>query len=916
MKKLSLDYLADLVALNLRQSIIGTPSEDDLRVSIENSAKMLSGMGEILSDDDRERIMKKLTERLVVNIDFGVKITDPNTYKPWLSYRKAEIDEYYWNRYKHYLLENKRWADNVVDGLDRDGDEILDLLGNPAETIPWKRKGLILGDIQSGKTSNYLAVINKAADAGYKLIILLSGTLEALRKQTQERVDEGFVGINSRNALNKDVDKKYVGVGQYDRRRVAFPLTDIISDFDVKKLQALNFSVKPITEPIVFVVKKNTTVLKHLFSWINSSYKDTNTEKIDAPLLLIDDEADNASVNTKKPELEPTAVNRSIRQILQLFNRSTYVAVTATPFANIFINPEEDKDLMSDLFPSDFIYSLPSPDKYIGSSAIFGENSTLSDCIEFISDANGVFSSEDKSSHNVNALPFSLKKAINYFLLCNVIRDLRGVKNDHRSMLVNVTAYTLPQENTYDLIDIYVDRIQKDIKAYSKLQFNQAVSNVSIGYLHDVYVEMELEKKSGYTFEDALQTMTESTIPIKVTMVNTKTKSRGLERLDYEPYKENGYRVIVIGGNSLSRGITLEGLCVSYFFRESKMYDTLLQMGRWFGYRPGYKDIIKIWMSEQTVEWFSFINKACEELRSEIAYMNKLGQTPSEFGFKVLCHPNTLMITASNKMRTAKPFEQWVSLSGKLIETSWLTRKTISYNYNLTVEFIKQVVAKCKSNSSNDIPKLYFGIESDKVSEFVSNFMSHPGNLVFNARSIGEYINKNQDSLGQWYIYIASGNENPSTKIANLDVNRTKRKMNIDGDIIRVSGQKSRVGSVGAVKIVLSEEQQVEAYDSYKEDLKREGRFKPKSKLSVPDHVYLRYTKHPVLILYFMTCPSKYVESHKLLGDDTIVGLSLGFPRTDEREEKVFYRINKVEQNSIMSIFDSKDSEGDEDDED
>jgi hypothetical protein len=272
------------------------------------------------------------------------------------------------------------------------------------------------------------------------------------------------------------------------------------------------------------------------------------------------------------------------------------------------------------------------------------------------------------------------------------------------------------------------------------------------------------------------------------------------------------------------------------------------------------------------------------------------------------------MITASNKMRTSKPLEQWVSLSGKLVETSWLTRKTINHNYKLTIEFVKQIISNYKVLDPNK-PKLYFGIESEKISEFIGNFLSHPGNLVFNARSISEYINKYKDVLGEWYVYIASGNENPSTKIVGLDVNRTMRKMVIDGDIIRVNGQKSRVGTLGAVKIVLSEEHKKEAYNTYKEDLKREGRLNSERKINVPDHVYLRYTKHPVLILYFMTCPSKYVESNKLLGDGTIIGLSLGFPRTGDREEKVIYKINKVEQNIIMSIFDSDDSEGDEDDE-
>lgn len=920
MRAFTINDIVDSVALLLRQTVDGTPSEEDLVAAIEQQASMMSVIGQALSDEDKGKIRDALSAKLVINMDTGVMIVDRDTYKPWLAHRKADIEEYYWSRYRDFLLGEKRWADNVVKALDRVGDEILDLLGNPAEENPWKRKGLILGDIQSGKTSNYIALINKAADAGYKLIILLTGTLESLRKQTQERIDEGFVGLNSRNALNKDIDKKYVGVGFYDKRRTAFPLTDIISDFDVRKLQALNFSAKSLSEPIVFVIKKNTTVLKNLFAWINSSYKDSNSDTIDAPLLLIDDEADNASINTKRPELDPTAVNLGIRKILGLFTRSTYVAVTATPFANIFINPEDDQDSLADLFPSDFIYALSSPDNYVGNSAIFGDNAVLTDCIEEIDDADGVFSSPAKSAHVVSSLPVSLQRAINYFILCNVVRDLRGTTNDHRSMLVNINQFTLPQESTYDLIDIYVDRIQKDIKAYSKLPERQAMKNPTLTLLAEVWNDYRLNEKTNMDFESILPFLTESSLPIKVTMVNTKTKARGLERLDYEPYKDNGLRVIVVGGNSLSRGITLEGLCVSYFYRDSKMYDTLLQMGRWFGYRPGYQDIIKVWMSELTIGWFEFINKACEELRSEIDYMNKLGQTPREFGIKVLDHPDTLMITASSKMRTAKPMERWISLSGKLVETSWLTRKTIDYNYHLTTNFLKNIIPTCENIKDN--AKLFSGVPGNVIAEYIRNFISHPGNLIFNSREIATYIENNKDSLGDWFVYIANGSEQKETEIAGLFVQRTRRRMPlVNGDCIRVSGNKSRVGSVGAVKITLSGKVQDEAYEVYAEELRKSGKYKEGGKLTVPDHIYLRYAKNPILIVYFMTYnhpknPKPEDETtRQLLGDKTVVGLSLGFPRTASGERKMLYKINMVEQKSNLPFSADLDLEGDEDDE-
>ncbi len=906
----SVSNIIDLVALNLRQKYQMTPTEENLIDAIITVEKMVNALGQEISESEKDQIKDTLFSRIAIEMDMGIKIVDENTYRPWLAHRKADIDEYYWNRYKEYLLNDKGWNSDVVDKLDNVGDDILDLLGNPLEKSSWNRKGLVLGDIQSGKTSNYLAMINKAADAGYKLIIVLTGTLESLRRQTQERVDEGFVGLNSRNVLKRDAEKKFIGVGKYDINRTAYPFTDIMSDFDVRKLQALGFSAKTLPEPIIFVVKKNTTVLKNLLSWINTSLKDTKSEKIDLPLLLIDDEADNASVNTKKPDQDPTAVNLGIRKILKLFNRNTYVAVTATPFANIFIDPSDEGEI-ADLFPSDFIYALSPPTNYIGSNAIFGDEAKYANNIEIIHDADGVFASRDKSAHTVTGLPVSLIRALSYFILCNAVRDLTGTKTDHRSMLVNVSQYTFVQEQTFDMIDAYIDKAQKEIKFYSKLSFNDAIKSAVISTLYDVWNESDLQELTTLVFSDILQQLTDSAMPIKVTMVNTRTKAKGLERLDYEPYKENGYRVIAVGGNSLSRGITLEGLCVSYFYRESKMYDTLLQMGRWFGYRPGYDKIFKVWMTELTAEWYAFITKACNELRSEISYMNKLGQTPMDFGLKVREHPDSLMITAGNKMRTARPFERWISLSGKLVETPWLTAKNIDYNYQQTENFLHNVSTNFELISD----RLYKDIPNEVIADYINNFVSHPGHLVFNAREISEYIIRNKHLLKPWHVYIASGTD-AEVDIGGVQTKLSKRGMVMtDSDCIRVSGNKSRVGSVGTTRITLTESQREDAKNSYIEELDSKG--KKSDKITVPDHVYLRYAKNPLLIVYLLKCSENDKNGNemaqKTIEDRTVIGLGLGFPRTGAAEEKIFYKINMVEYKNNFSVDSDFDFEGDED---
>lgn len=227
------------------------PTEEDIKQAIEDVSKLMP-----MDSQEKSYIEKQLQASYKVRMDLGNSVVNDVTYHPWISSRKAEIDFYYWNRYYKYLEVDQGWKTDVIDTLGKVSDDILDLCGNPAEEGRWKRKGLVLGDIQSGKTSNYLALCNKAADAGYKIIILLTGTIEGLRKQTQERVDAGFVGLNSRNVLKKNPEKKYIGVGCIDSNRTAYQFTDVLSDFSSSKLQSLNFTIKGLQEPVILVLKK------------------------------------------------------------------------------------------------------------------------------------------------------------------------------------------------------------------------------------------------------------------------------------------------------------------------------------------------------------------------------------------------------------------------------------------------------------------------------------------------------------------------------------------------------------------------------------------------------------------------------------------------------------------------------------
>jgi hypothetical protein len=323
-----------------------------------------------VSDSEFDQVIKRLHEALTLDMGIGNCIVDK--HDPWLLAKKATIEPYYWDRYKTNLIK-EGWGPKVVGSLDKVTDEILDLLGDPSGSDGWPRRGLVMGDVQSGKTSNYTGLICKAADAGYKLVILLTGTLESLRKQTQERLDAGFVGLDSSGVVSsRNRQRREIGVGLISGARSAGVFTSTVGDFKADVVNQLGFKLKDYREPVLLVVKKNRRIIDNLTEWL-INFNASVSGKINLPLLLIDDEADNASINTNKTKI--TAINGGIRTLLNVFPRSSYVGFTATPFANVFIDPETTTEMEGDdLFPRDFIYTLDADSRALPPARLWIRN--------------------------------------------------------------------------------------------------------------------------------------------------------------------------------------------------------------------------------------------------------------------------------------------------------------------------------------------------------------------------------------------------------------------------------------------------------------------------------------------------------------------------------------------------------------
>ena len=604
------------------------------------------------SDDEIAAVKRDIAYKYQIQARPGQSILADYEQANWYDDRKAEIQQNFWTRYKNYLIDEKHFSPNVVSTLGNDtlDQKLMNYILDPKADYgkPVLKRGLIIGDVQSGKTSTYIGFICKAADAGYKVFILLTGTIESLRKQTQERVEEGFIGIDM--SANTTGGKR-VGVGLDNKPIHAMALTSRASDFRGNS-NKIAMSLGEDKDAVVFVIKKNTTTLTKLTKWLIDLNADPRTHKIDMPMLMIDDEADNASINTSSDKEDPTKINKLIRKLADVFTKSNYVGFTATPFANVFIDPETTEKMEThDLFPEDFIVALPTPSNYIGPTRIFPKDAEFHSQLVYITDAGR----EEEDGYSFyfkhkkdwkGKLPESMTDAIYAFYLANAIRDLRGDQREHRSMLINISRFVKVQKYIKEIVEKIHAEAYRSLKYNLSSDFELSMKDPVLNRIYKVWQSQY--EKCGFTWDEVAAALFDAMEKIQIKVVNS---SRSSEKLEYP--KNESLRVIAIGGLALSRGLTLEGLIISYFYRNTCTYDVLMQMGRWFGYRRGYEDLFRIWTHKASAEWYAEIADATEKLKEDMVLMRDLGQKPRDFGIRVRNNSTDLNITAYNKMRNA-----------------------------------------------------------------------------------------------------------------------------------------------------------------------------------------------------------------------------------------------------------------------
>lgn len=751
---------------------------------------------------DRKEAVAELIRRFSLWIGGASTLSDKTGHKDWLNAARKK-DWRYWQRYRDFL--ESKMSIKAVDALDDATNKILELLEDPLREEGWDRRGLVVGHVQSGKTGNYTGLICKAADAGYKIIIVLAGLHNNLRSQTQIRLEEGFLGYET-SAKNDVV--RYIGVGENGRDAEIRPncATNRSDNGDFNTKVAKHLAISPEQRPWLFVVKKNKTVLDRLLKWIRNHVadsKDADGRPLVSgfPLLLIDDEADHASVDTGDQvvskdgsvddEYQPKAINSRIRKILHSFSRKAYVGYTATPFANIFIDRRKaTKEEGPDVFPQSFIINISAPSNYVGPARVFGLRAPEGragglpltrevDDQEAETGEGGWMPPKHDKNHvplfkGSDEVPPSLREAVSAFFLACAVRVLRGQGRRHCSMLIHVTRYTAVQEEVRrqveDLVRGYRQRVERGFEKDKLMaEWRELWESDFVPTSADVAKAMgETDGEFNLPEWEEVEAVLADVLGDLSNSVRAINGSAG-DVLDYAEREETGLKVIAVGGDKLARGLTLEGLCVSYFVRTTKMYDTLMQMGRWFGYRPGYLDLCRLYTTSDLIEWFGHIADAAEELRQEFDTMAKVHATPENYGMKVQSHP-VLMVTSPIKMRSAKSLQ--VSFCGSVLETVAFHRDSSVIERNLVVmerlldaagiPAERDAIVRKRGESSQEWKGfLWDNVPAEHVIEFFSGYLTHPAARKVNSAVLADFVKVMvaKGELTSWTIALVGGSD-------------------------------------------------------------------------------------------------------------------------------------------------------------
>jgi hypothetical protein len=937
--------MAGSVLEDAMQRAIGTvlaslPSDGDLLPeevagACEDVQRMFSRRGDAV---DHPALIREVMHRVTVWQAPSTGLDNNAGHLEWLPGTKANIEWGFWDRYRRYQEEVKLLPRQVIYRLNETTDRVLGKLENPAREGMWRRSGLVVGQVQSGKTANYIGLACKAADSGYKLIVILAGIHNSLRSQTQLRVDEGFIGFDTQYQQRYDDERKssYIGVGllRGAPRLPAASLTTSAEKGDFGRAVAKNMNIPIGDYPVVLVIKKHRSILDYVRKWVvevEGQHTPDGKKKIvrHVPLLVIDDEADNASVNvaTADPDSEPAKVNAAIRHLLQSFEKAAYVGYTATPFANIYINPSADHEKYGqDLFPNHFIESLRAPSNYLGPERVFGLASAdpdnddieplpilrpVEDYLTWMPDGH------KKDWKPTTTLPRSLSEAISAFVLSCAARQARGQRTDHKSMLIHVTRFQDVQKRVGDQVGEHMQLLKDRIRyGDSAAPVEEELRRLWERDFGPTSAYFPADEAPPVSWEQTWREVRSAAEKIQVRVVNGTSG----DALQYYDHRREGLAVIAVGGNKLSRGLTLEGLSVSYYLRASKMYDTLLQMGRWFGYRPDYEDLCRLYTTPGLKDAYREITAANDELRREFDEMAAIDAAPEEFGLRVRTSSSGLEITARNRMRLGTKVK--VSYSGDKPETVTfdMRKSTITANVRLLESFVAKLDSAYACNNEGTGSLVWSGVSPDDVVDgFLDDYLAGKAPRV-RPKFIADYIRKCErfGELGDWTVRLVSSSDKDAVhwKTGRHEIGLIKRADLDEGTYQDRYRIRRLISPSDEGKDLVADSDQWNralkaAQSAASKGVGRNG--KPRKVPTFPDGPELRRARRSDqvhLLIYPLVNPMR----EQVPDAPPVVGFAISFPYSGHAEDTaVEYVVNEVWRQQVLGdVEDDLDEDADE----
>ena len=767
-------------------------------------------------------------------------------------YQGPSASSHHWNALNAYLRNTKDWGEHAVESIDVSSNEVVSLLENPTRE-DFSCRGLVVGYVQSGKTANMTAVIAKAVDAGYNLVIVLGGVTNKLRAQTQGR-------------MLKDIVSRHRHLWQL------YTTVDENGDFTVPANGS--FTMPHEGHAQMIVMKKEGSRLRALLRTIKNTASATRRQ---LKVLMIDDECDQASVNSARDDYDMTRINGEIRKVLAELPAVSYVGYTATPFANVFINPfPHNIDELDDLYPRDFITALPRPLEYFGTREVFGEDDASStnqgrDMVRIVPDEDPdslrPTRNADKESFRPEVTD-SLADAILWFLATCAIRRSRRHNEEHMTMLIHVSQYVAQHDAMAALVRSWIKDIRPELLGRSGAAWRRFADLVELERQRTAPSGMDIIPE---TLEDIHQHLPDVFDALDYAVENGTSEMR----LDYE----NGPKTyIAIGGTVLARGLTLEGLVVSFFLRTSRQYDTLLQMGRWFGYRGGYDDLPRLWTTEELASRFRALATIEEEIREDITLYRKHKQTPMQFAVKVRSIPG-MAITSATKMKHA--FRTSISFDGKHVQTirfDHLNADIVRGNWSAASALLEQAASET-SVIKRDEHRLMERVSFAAVRRFLLDTFISDEHMDLRKDLLLSYVDRLSERLSHWNVGLIQ-------PVAETRSDRPLRPLNEFGHVKTLKRSKlvSRSKKYADIKALMSKRDILI-------DVDPKNRPAPSERMQWNDLKELRPSV-PLLLLYPIDAQSPPLrktgnrEALAAVGD--LIGFGIVFPGSPDRSGNYF----------------------------